>query len=94
MGQFVSHEASKCHKDSVRKVVTVLANDVAKTAIIDSAWMKILSNVRFLACRSLRSQCGDETDSNFTLLNFREDPLISPWNKAILQPICKIRFLK
>ena len=78
--KFANHEKNNCHQEAVLKMVIIPAttSSVAeiistqhkKISLIDvSVFLKILSNVRFLARQGLALRgSGDECDSNFTQL--------------------------
>ena len=76
--KFSEHEVSRCHKDSVLKMITVPATtcDVGELLTLQLAkeWLerrmcllKIFRNARFLAQQGLPFRCVDEEccDSNF-----------------------------
>ena len=92
--KFTQHAASKCHKESVLKVVTLpsTSKDIAESMSAQIAkerferrqcFLKILSNIRFLARQGLPLRGhGDETDSNFfQLMKLRgeDDSRVAQW---------------
>ena len=94
--KFANHESSNCHKEAVLKVVTLPAvtRDVAESLSEQhrqdklerrKCFMKILSNIRFLARQGLALRGhGDKSDSNFMqllLLRGEDDPRIENWIK-------------
>ena len=94
--RFSAHEASSCHKEAVLKVTTLPASTPDVAMCLSSqhqkdclerrqCFLKILSNVRFLARQGLPFRGhGDESESNFTqLLRLRgeDDPRIEQWIK-------------
>ena len=94
INNFNQHERSKCHADSVLKIVTVpkTMKDVGECLSSQHAkekserrqlFMKILQNIAFLAHQGLPLRGdGSEDDSNYIqLLNLRaiDDPRIIEW---------------
>ena len=94
INNFSQHERSKCHTDSVLKIVTVpkTMKDVGECLSSQHAkekserrqlFMKILQNIAFLAHQGLTLRGdGSEDDSNYIqLLNLRaiDDPRIIEW---------------
>ena len=92
--KFTQHAASKCHEESVLKVVTQpsTSKDIAESMSAQIAkerlerlqcFLKILSNIRFLARQGLPLRGhGDETDSNFfQLMKLRgeDDSRVAQW---------------
>ena len=91
--KFALHSSSNCHKEAVLKMVTMpsgksvaesLSSQLAKEKLQRrQCFLKILSNVRFLARQGLPIRGhGDERDSNFfQLLKLRgeDDPKIAGW---------------
>ena len=77
--KFAIHKKSNCHKEAVLKTVSIPATTSNVAEILSTqhkkdklercqCFLKILSNVRFLARQGLALRGGgDESDSNFTL---------------------------
>ena len=87
--KFNVHQSSNCHKEAVLKVFTLPATIPNVAECLSKAhqverFLKILSNLRFLACQGIAIRGhGDESDSNFhQLLKLRkDDPRIETWLK-------------
>ena len=92
--KFSTHEASKCHKEAVMRMVTLpattpniatcLSNEHQREQLEHRrCFLKILSNIKFLARQGLPLRGhGSEVDSNFIqLLKLRaeDDPRIDRW---------------
>ena len=92
--KFALHLSSNCHKESVLKMITMpsssknvaesLSAQVAKNKLERrQCFLKILSNIRFLALQGLPLRGhGDEKDDNFfQLMKLRgeDDPRIDDW---------------
>lgn len=92
--KFTQHAATKCHQESVLKVITLPSSsrDIAESMSAQVAverldrrqcFLKILSNMRFLARQGLPLRGhGDETDSNFLqLMKLRgeDDSRVAQW---------------
>ena len=94
--RFVSHEASRCHKDAVLKMITLpatthdigesLSKQHSKEKLVNrQCFLKLLATVKFLSRQGLPFRgSGDDSDSNFLqLLKLRgeDDPRILNWIK-------------
>ena len=88
--KFNVHQSRNCHKEEVLKVFTLPATIPNVAECLSKAhqverFLKILSNLRFLACQGIAIRGhGDESDSNFhQLLKLRkeDDPRIETWLK-------------
>ena len=94
--RFASHESSRCHKDALLKMVTLLATtrDIGECLSKQHSkeklenrqcFLKLLANVKFLSRQGLPFRgSGDGSDSNFLqLLKLRgeDDPRILNWIK-------------
>ncbi len=78
--KFPNHESSRCHKDAVLKTITIpattkdigesLSSQLAKDRLEHrQCFLKLLSNVRFLARQALPLRGGgDESNSNYMQL--------------------------
>ena len=78
--KFAAHQASKCHKEAILKVVTIPATmlDVAESLSVQhqreklerrQCLLKIISSIQFLARQGLPLRGhGDDSSSNFTQL--------------------------
>ena len=99
--KFGIHESSKCHKRLAKQkcgliLISTSNEEKVQTVVVFS---KILSNVRFLACKGLplRGHGDDESDSNFMqLLKLRgkDDSKIESWLQKKTAPGMQNELLK
>ena len=78
--RFVSHEASRCHKDGVLKMITLpatthdigesLSKQHSKEKLVNrQCFLKLLATIKFLSRQGLPFRgSGDDSDSNFLQL--------------------------